>query len=129
MCGTLACRLFWAARHAQWGTGQTLDGTAADPCPSTPAPTCPCQAIGATTPAFTALLGYMIGHQRESRTVYLSLVPVVVGVVIASGAEVRTWCPWLLGRGNTAAGCVGVPLSSTEEGAQGHLQAQEGVSM
>lgn len=31
----------------------------------------------------------MIGHQRESRTVYLSLVPVVVGVVIASGAEVR----------------------------------------
>ena len=48
------------------------------------------QAIGATTPAFTALLGYMIGHQRESRTVYLSLVPVVVGVVIASGAEVRT---------------------------------------
>lgn len=45
------------------------------------------QAIGATTPAFTALLGYMIGHQRESRTVYLSLVPVVVGVVIASGAE------------------------------------------
>ncbi len=36
------------------------------------------------------MLGYMIGHTRESRTVYLSLVPVVVGVVIASGAEVRT---------------------------------------
>jgi hypothetical protein len=45
------------------------------------------QAIGATTPAFTAMLGYMIMQQRESRTVYLSLVPVVVGVVIASGAE------------------------------------------
>ena len=56
--------------------------------PSLP-PAARAQAIGATTPAFTALLGYMIGHQRESRTVYLSLVPVVVGVVIASGAEVR----------------------------------------
>ncbi|KAL4425928.1 hypothetical protein ABPG75_009944 [Micractinium tetrahymenae] len=45
------------------------------------------QAIGATTPAFTALLAWMVMHQRESPAVYLSLVPVVVGVVIASGAE------------------------------------------
>lgn len=45
------------------------------------------QAIGATTPAFTALLAWMVMHQRESPAVYASLVPVVVGVVIASGAE------------------------------------------
>lgn len=45
------------------------------------------QAIGATTPAFTAVLAaVMLGH-RESTSVYLSLVPVVVGIVIASGAE------------------------------------------
>jgi drug/metabolite transporter (DMT)-like permease len=45
------------------------------------------QALGATTPAFTALIAaIMLGH-RESRAVYLSLIPVVVGIVIASGAE------------------------------------------
>lgn len=45
------------------------------------------QAIGATTPAFTALLAaVMMGH-RESRSVYLSLIPVIVGIIIASGAE------------------------------------------
>lgn len=45
------------------------------------------QAIGATTPAFTAALSLlMLGH-RESRGTYLSLIPVVVGIVIASGAE------------------------------------------
>ena len=45
------------------------------------------QAIGATTPAFTALLAaIMLGH-RESKEVYLSLIPVVVGIIIASGAE------------------------------------------
>lgn len=45
------------------------------------------QAIGATTPAFTALLAAVVLAQRESREVYLSLIPVVVGIVIASGAE------------------------------------------
>lgn len=45
------------------------------------------QAIGATTPAFTALLAaVMMGH-RESKSVYLSLIPVIVGIIIASGAE------------------------------------------
>lgn len=45
------------------------------------------QAIGATTPAFTALLAaIMLGH-RETQAVYLSLVPVIVGIVIASHAE------------------------------------------
>lgn len=45
------------------------------------------QAIGATTPAFTAMLAWMVLHQRESPAVYASLIPVVIGVVIASGAE------------------------------------------
>ena len=45
------------------------------------------QALGATTPAFTAILAaVMMGH-REAPSVYLSLIPVVVGIVIASGAE------------------------------------------
>lgn len=45
------------------------------------------QALGATTPAFTAVLAaVMLGH-RETRQVYMSLIPVVVGIVIASGAE------------------------------------------
>lgn len=45
------------------------------------------QAVGATTPAFTAALALAVGQQREARGVYLALIPVVVGVVIASGAE------------------------------------------
>lgn len=44
------------------------------------------QALGATTPAFTALLAALMGH-RESKAVYLSLIPVIIGIVIASGAE------------------------------------------
>lgn len=45
------------------------------------------QALGATTPAFTAVIAaIMLGH-RESRSVYLSLIPVVIGIIIASGAE------------------------------------------
>ncbi|KAI3438507.1 hypothetical protein D9Q98_000935 [Chlorella vulgaris] len=45
------------------------------------------QAIGATTPAFTAGLALVLMRARETRIVYLSLLPVIVGVVIASGAE------------------------------------------
>ena len=45
------------------------------------------QALGATTPAFTAVLAAVMLNHRETRGVYLSLVPVVVGIVIASGAE------------------------------------------
>ncbi len=45
------------------------------------------QAIGATTPAFTALLTVLMAHQRELPAVYVSLIPVVVGIIIASGAE------------------------------------------
>lgn len=45
------------------------------------------QAIGATTPAFTAALAFILLGQREHWKVYLSLVPVVLGIVIASRAE------------------------------------------
>lgn len=45
------------------------------------------QAVGATTPAFTAAMSLVLLHQRESRGTYLSLVPVMLGIVIASGAE------------------------------------------
>uniref|UniRef100_A0A7S3QMB6 Sugar phosphate transporter domain-containing protein n=1 Tax=Dunaliella tertiolecta TaxID=3047 RepID=A0A7S3QMB6_DUNTE len=45
------------------------------------------QAIGATTPFFTALLAYFFQGARENMTTYMALVPVVVGVIIASGGE------------------------------------------
>ena len=37
------------------------------------------QAIGATTPFFTALLGLVILRERETALVYASLIPVVIG--------------------------------------------------
>ena len=43
--------------------------------------------IGATTPFFTALLGFLISGTRETPKVYLTLVPVVVGVMISTGGE------------------------------------------
>ena len=45
------------------------------------------QAIGATTPAFTALLGFLLFRQREAGRTYLTLIPIVLGIVIASNAE------------------------------------------
>ena len=45
------------------------------------------QAIGATTPAFVAVLALVMMGQRETRGVYLSLVPVMAGLVVATGAE------------------------------------------
>lgn len=43
------------------------------------------QAVGATTPFFTALFAYMATLKREAWVTYAALVPVVAGVVIASG--------------------------------------------
>lgn len=43
------------------------------------------QAIGATTPFFTAVFAYIMTFKREAWLTYLTLVPVVTGVVIASG--------------------------------------------
>ncbi|RWR76086.1 putative sugar phosphate/phosphate translocator [Cinnamomum micranthum f. kanehirae] len=45
------------------------------------------QAVGATTPFFTALFAYMMTLKREAWVTYAALVPVVTGVIIASGGE------------------------------------------
>ncbi|NP_001130193.1 Probable sugar phosphate/phosphate translocator At3g11320-like [Zea mays] len=45
------------------------------------------QAVGATTPFFTAVFAYIMTVKRESWVTYLTLVPVVTGVIIASGGE------------------------------------------
>ncbi|KAI9112545.1 hypothetical protein K1719_016468 [Acacia pycnantha] len=43
------------------------------------------QAVGATTPFFTAVFAYMATLMSEAWVTYAALVPVVAGVVIASG--------------------------------------------
>ncbi|KEH34138.1 probable sugar phosphate/phosphate translocator At3g11320 [Medicago truncatula] len=45
------------------------------------------QAIGATTPFFTAVFAYLMTLKREGWLTYMALVPVVTGVMIASGGE------------------------------------------
>nr|GMD47991.1 protein NRT1/ PTR FAMILY 5.6-like [Ipomoea batatas] len=45
------------------------------------------QAVGATTPFFTALFAFLMTRKREAWVTYAALVPVVGGVVIASGGE------------------------------------------
>ncbi|KAH7677826.1 UAA transporter protein [Dioscorea alata] len=45
------------------------------------------QAVGATTPFFTAVFAYFMAMKRETWITYLTLVPVVAGVMIASGGE------------------------------------------
>lgn len=42
------------------------------------------QAVGATTPFFTAFFAYIMTFKREAWLTYATLVPVVVGVMIAS---------------------------------------------
>lgn len=49
------------------------------------------QAIGATTPFFTAIFAYAMTFRREAWLTYATLVPVVVGVVIASGVRFSTY--------------------------------------
>ncbi|KAL9415846.1 hypothetical protein AB3S75_039109 [Citrus x aurantiifolia] len=45
------------------------------------------QAVGATTPFFTAVFAYLMTLKREGWLTYVTLVPVVTGVIIASGGE------------------------------------------
>ncbi|KHN31567.1 Putative sugar phosphate/phosphate translocator, partial [Glycine soja] len=45
------------------------------------------QAIGATTPLFTAVFAYLMTLKRETWLTYLTLVLVVTGVILASGGE------------------------------------------
>ncbi|XP_076961084.1 putative sugar phosphate/phosphate translocator At3g11320 [Bidens hawaiensis] len=45
------------------------------------------QAVGATTPFFTAVFAYLMTVKKEAWVTYVTLVPVVIGVIIASGGE------------------------------------------
>ncbi|WOL14843.1 putative sugar phosphate/phosphate translocator [Canna indica] len=45
------------------------------------------QAVGATTPFFTAVFAYIMTLRKESWMTYITLIPVVTGVIIASGGE------------------------------------------
>ncbi|KAJ8767629.1 hypothetical protein K2173_018187 [Erythroxylum novogranatense] len=45
------------------------------------------QAIGATTPFFTAIFAFLITCKKESAEVYCALLPVVCGIVLASNSE------------------------------------------
>jgi len=45
------------------------------------------QAVGATTPFFTAVLAYAVAARREACATYAALIPVVAGVVIATGVK------------------------------------------
>ncbi|XP_008802329.1 probable sugar phosphate/phosphate translocator At3g11320 [Phoenix dactylifera] len=45
------------------------------------------QAVGATTPFFTAVFAYVMTLRREAWVTYVTLIPVVTGVIIASGGE------------------------------------------
>lgn len=45
------------------------------------------QAIGATTPFFTAVFAYAVSRKREAWVTYCTLLPVVAGVIIASGVN------------------------------------------
>lgn len=61
------------------------------------------QAIGATTPLFTAVLAAVMLKKREPVLVYSTLIPVVVGIVIATGACLL----WTVG-GKTASNALGM---------------------
>ncbi|KAJ8749708.1 hypothetical protein K2173_012259 [Erythroxylum novogranatense] len=45
------------------------------------------QAVGATTPFFTAVFAHLMTKKREGWLTYVTLIPVVSGVIIASGGE------------------------------------------
>eukprot|EP00775_Hariotina_reticulata_P001274 gene1274-1614_t len=45
------------------------------------------QAIGATTPFFTAIFAFLLQANRENWLTYLTLIPIAGGVVVASGGE------------------------------------------
>ena len=51
------------------------------------------QAVGATTPFFTAVFAYLMTLKREGWVTYVTLIPVVTGVVIASGVIVSVIFP------------------------------------
>lgn len=50
------------------------------------------QAVGATTPFFTAVFAYFMTFKREAWLTYLALLPVVTGVIFASGVSYANFC-------------------------------------
>ena len=48
---------------------------------------CALQAIGATTPAWTAVLGWCLYGSRETVMTYSTLIPLMLGIVINTGFE------------------------------------------
>ncbi|XP_052480615.1 probable sugar phosphate/phosphate translocator At3g11320 isoform X2 [Gossypium raimondii] len=50
------------------------------------------QAIGAMTPFFTSVFAYLMTLKREGWLTYITLVPVVTGVIIASGILIFHYC-------------------------------------
>lgn len=54
------------------------------------------QAVGATTPFFTAVFAYLMTMKREGWITYVTLIPVVTGVIIASGVRRKTTLTWIL---------------------------------
>ncbi|KAJ0105037.1 hypothetical protein Patl1_18599 [Pistacia atlantica] len=48
------------------------------------------QAIGATTPFFTAIFAFLITCKKESAEVYCALMPVVFGIVLATGRALKS---------------------------------------
>lgn len=45
------------------------------------------QAVGATTPAFAALLAYLMLGKKETFQIYVSLFFVILGIMVASGGD------------------------------------------
>lgn len=54
------------------------------------------QAVGATTPFFTAVFAYLMTLKREAWLTYVTLIPVVTGVIIASGVCMLFFFPLFL---------------------------------
>ncbi|KAK4385371.1 putative sugar phosphate/phosphate translocator [Sesamum angolense] len=79
------------------------------------------QAIGATTPVFTAVFAYLMTLKMESWLTYVTLIPVVAGVIIAAGGEPSFHLfGFIMCLGATAARALksvvqGILLSSEEE--------------
>ncbi|KAL0321884.1 UNVERIFIED_CONTAM: putative sugar phosphate/phosphate translocator [Sesamum calycinum] len=79
------------------------------------------QAIGATTPVFTAVFAYLMTLKMESWLTYVTLIPVVAGVIIAAGGEPTFHLfGFIMCLGATAARALksvvqGILLSSEEE--------------
>ncbi|KAG6519675.1 hypothetical protein ZIOFF_023173 [Zingiber officinale] len=90
------------------------------------------QAVGATTPFFTAVFAYVMTVKREAWITYVTLIPVVAGVVIASGKNeekielARNLCTYPLQiMGATAARALKTVLQGILLSSEGHSTIPE----